>query len=102
MDSPGSFAEGQLEEWSGRVGEGFGEKKENIYMKNCKWKENAYSETGMKTWTCTHEKKKDLHPEAETSKAPSLFRRWKERRGVKTYHCKSDKEKLIHAHWKIR
>ena len=43
-------------------------------------------------------KKKDLHPEAETSKAPSLFRRWKERRGVKTYHCKSDKEKLIHAH----
>ena len=43
-------------------------------------------------------KKKDLHSEAETSKAPSLFRRWKERRGVKTYHCKSDKEKLIHAH----
>ena len=28
-------------------------------------------------------KKKDLHSEAETSKAPSLFRRWKERRGVK-------------------
>ena len=43
-------------------------------------------------------KKKDLHAEAETSPAPSLLRRWKERRGVKTYHCKSDKEKLIHAH----
>ena len=47
-------------------------------------------------------KKKDLHAEAETSPAPSLLRRWQERRGVKTYHCKSDKEKLIHAHWKIR
>ena len=45
-----------------------------------------------------HMKKKDLHAEVGTSKAPSLFRRWKERRGVKTYHCKSDKEKLIHAH----
>ena len=43
-------------------------------------------------------KKKDLHAEAETSPAPSLLRRWKERGGVKTYHCKSDKEKLIHAH----
>ena len=98
MDSPGSFAEGQLEEWSGRVGEGFGEKKENIYMK-------MKMHTAKQAWK--HEpahmkKKKDLHPEAETSKAPSLFRRWKERRGVKTYHCKSDKEKLIHAHWKIR
>ena len=43
-------------------------------------------------------KKKKSHAEAETSPAPSLFRRWKERQGVKTYHCKSDKEKLIHAH----
>ena len=25
-------------------------------------------------------------------------RRWKERRSIKTYRCKSDKEKLIHAH----
>ena len=43
-------------------------------------------------------KKKNLHAEVETSPASSLFRRWTERRGVKTYHCKSDKEKLIHAH----
>ena len=49
-----------------------------------------------------HMKKQDLHAEVGTSLASSLMRRCKERRGVKTYHCKSDKEKLIHAHWKVR